>query len=285
MGKAAYFFTLCFTSLAVFIFIYWAIGWLLFYKTGNLKEVRMLAASQLSETLENNLPEECLNMGLKADQIKNCSFETKKHIKGEETITVKSTIQVEEKKGTQVGIKIQHEIKDGPDYLTEAGFCGTDQCSKFKTTEVDKLSETIWSMLNEADSQINKAANENYHAIKKQEELEERITNCEISKDSTIDKIVELTQAKEQKCQINDLIAQLTQQKPEEKTLSFHYDVKERLWNIVAQNRPNQDFFLQEYVKKLQAPGFFDHQQFSIQSSFSLMEKYQEFRLFMGPFE
>ena len=270
-------------SLALVALLYWAVGWVFFLKKGDLEEIRMLANIS---SFEDSLQDQCGEIGVESGQDKFCSFETKKRVKGQ-SVTVKSTIRLWEKDDSdkEVGVRIVHRIKGGPDSLTEAGFCGTDRCSKVHSADIENISDTISEILALADEEIDEELNNTYETAE-QEEIDERIANCEIGKESTVSDIIEISTEERRECKIDKVIDKLAKAEPVQRTNMFHYELKELIWQMVSQDSVRQNFFLEEYKKKLSIPSLFgDNQIFSVQSAMDLMSRYNDFRLFTEQME
>lgn len=225
-------------------------------------------------------------------------------------IKVKSRILTEENSPLPP-LSVYHFKQKGID-LTEArlaGLCHQIQgkdCSQgdgslqvLKQTLNQQSQLHIMTALLEQEKKIKEKIKDTQETRSRQ--LSQKIKDCDLNKDSTIHHEIPMTDSEKLKClqkklntdttglrqELADLkeeVALLREQKqPFQRADYFHDVLKEMIWNVVArQNALGPNWFLMDYMKKMQAPGLFPHQdQFAVQSSMDMAKKYSRFRSFM----
>ena len=281
-------FILFFLGLLLGAFCYWLASVSFFSRVENSsKKFRIIASSG---STNSNL-EDCSQINNITDKENidiYCSFDTKKKDRGV-TYRVRSIVNMKTNtsKPNEVAVSLTKTIKDKEDHVTEVDYCDCETKTTVDLTNVSDLKEVSQVLMNQAanalqreDVRIEDAVDEAYDLHKKKEELESRITKCEISEKSTVNYIKEI----EPEEKINCRTKQLTDiEDKKERAKFFHSDVKKDLWYLASQEEPlDNSFFLSDYMRELNNPSlFFDQDYFSVRSAIDTVQKYSELRLFM----
>ena len=138
-------------------------------------------------------------------------------------------------------------------------------------------------MLDAEGENIEAALDESYKLEIQKKELEDKIANCEVGKQSTIIYTRRITPEEKIECRRNQA-ANIEDAKA--RTDFFNKTIKPDLWHLVAQDRPlDKSVFSSPYMQELKSPDFFSHEYWSVHSAIDTIEKYNDLRTFTDQLE
>jgi len=270
------------------ILFYWSLHFtfVLSGKESKVNSFRIIASStKVSDKLKDC--SQIKNITNKDNINIHCSFTTNKRDRGVR-YGIRSTVTIKKDASSdKATISVRNKLKNKRDHITEADYC--TGCSEDVTLDLKNLddlqdvSKAIFnstsSLLSREEDRIEDAIDDAYELKKEKKRLEKEIASCKVSKDSTVEDIVDIEPEEKIRCRMNQLENINDDVK---RTKFFHSDVKKDLWYLVDQDDPlDPDFFQSELMEELNNPDFFNHDYFSVRSSIDLVEKYNHLRLFM----
>ena len=270
------------------VLFYWLASVTLFAESGkSALSSRMVASSDARSSLKDC--EQIQTITDKENIDIYCSFVTRKTDKGIK-YKVRSTVAIKtDEQSKKAVISVSNALKDKSEHITEADYCGGEDCIGTVTVDVENITDLnqvsqalknkVSNILNKEDDRIESAVEDAYDSYKEKQEVKNRIADCEISPKSEVDDIVKISPEEKIKCR-KDQLADI--ENSEDRTKFFHSTVKKDLWHLVRQDKPlDYSVFLSDYMRELDSPDFFDYDYFSVHSSIDTVQKYNELRLFM----
>ncbi len=213
---------------------------------------------------------------------------------------VRSTIRVKTDDTGKALISLENTLrprdpkkkKSDPNHITEADYCSID-CIDPVTVEIQNISSLeqvsqtltnkIADILEAEDLNIEEALDESYELEERKKQLEDKIANCKISKESTITYIRKIKPEEKVECR-RDQLAKIEDAKA--RTAFFNETVKPDLWYLAAQASPlDKSFFLSPQIQELKRPDFFSHEYWSVHGAIDTIEKYNDLRIFINQLE